>query len=491
MTLAARQPAPVYGHAKPRIAPPVPARSDVKSFEAEAKAIGVSLMPWQHTAARYLTALGRQKVDGRQVHLYREVCIVVARQNGKTTLMKPLIIRALKAGKRVMHIAQTRELPRQMFGLVAANIDEALLPKRRGKAGRMVTIWPRYGSGQEEIVLNNGGSYRIAASTSGGARGWTNDLVIIDELREMDTFDIISAAEPTLTMSPDPQMVYLSNAGDESSVVLNAVRERAGKDETLAYLEWSAHPERGMDDIAGWAEANPALGHFPSVLRTLEAGYRKHALANTLAIFETEQLCRWVPTTREKLTAAEAWRACYDAELEDAAGRPSLGICMDPQGARASAAIAWPRTDGTIGLRLLFDVPGHPIDTDRLGRDLRATARKLLVNTVGFDPLTDAVLAKFFVRTEPIAGAKYANASARFVAALETGKLKWRDAHAVGEDLEWTARKPHDESGSFQAVRAQDDRPITAALAAIRAVWLASTPRRDTGVRRPPAVMGF
>jgi hypothetical protein len=40
----------------------------------------------------------------------------------------------------------------------------------------------------------------------------------------------------------------------------------------------------------------------------------------------------------------------------------------------------------------------------------------------------------------------------------------------------WTARKALDE-GRFEAVRADDKRPITAALAAIRAVWLASGPR--------------
>jgi hypothetical protein len=48
------------------------------------------------------------------------------------------------------------------------------------------------------------------------------------------------------------------------------------------------------------------------------------------------------------------------------------------------------------------------------------------------------------------------------------------DADVVGEDLTWTARKENDETGSYAAVRANDDRPITAALAAIRAVWLAT-----------------
>ena len=51
----------------------------------------------------------------------------------------------------------------------------------------------QYAVGHEEIRLNNGGWYRIAAPTSGGARGPSNDIVIVDELREMVSFDFIAA----------------------------------------------------------------------------------------------------------------------------------------------------------------------------------------------------------------------------------------------------------------------------------------------------------
>jgi len=85
-------------------------------------------------------------------------------------------------------------------------------------------------------------------------------------------------------------------------------------------------------------------------------------------------------------------------------------------------------------------------------------------------------MLKYLRKTKAVSGREHANASARFVNAVTGGTLHWTDADAVTDDLTWTSRKPHDESGSFQAVRADDDRPITAALAAIRAVWLASGP---------------
>lgn len=466
------------GHASPRIGPPLPARSARGEFRQVASELGLTLMPWQETASRYLTATAPGGL-----HLYPEVCIVVARQNGKTTLMQPYIIRLLREGRRVMHIAQTRELPRAMFGLIAEQLPAEMFPKRRGKGGKLHTVWPRFGSGSEEVTLENGGSYRIAAASRGSARGWTNDVVIIDELREMETFDVISSAEPTLKMSPDPQIVYLSNAGTDESVVLNSVRARAGKDESLAYLEWSAAPERKADDLEGWAEANPAMGHFPSVLRTLERDYRKHLLGGTLSIFETENLCRWVTSMRERLVDEQAWAAC---EVEDVGKprRPVLGVSMDPRGTRASAALAWQLPGGTkVALQLLFDVTGDPIDVDLLGADIKLAAARYGVREWAYDPMTDRELAKYARKSKAVGGSEFANASSRMFTEVQAGNLAWHDCAAVSDDLAWTTRKQHDESGHFVAVRADDDRPITAALAAIRAVWLASGPATTGGAR--------
>jgi hypothetical protein len=470
MAMAKRVPkSELRGHDHPRVAPPIPARSDWKAFHADAEAMGIKLMPWQDTSARYLTATCPRGL------LYREILILVARQQGKTTLAKPHIVRRLRAGRKVLHIAQNRELPREMFSVVAdaiAEHDEALLPRRRGKI-----IWPRYGSGQEEIVLTNGGSYRIAAAGTGGARGHPVDDLLIDELREMLSMDVMNAAGPTLRMSADPQTVYFSNAGHDGSVVLNSVRARAGEDPTLAVLEWSAAPDRAADDREGWCEANPAIGYFPQVLRSLEDDYRKAVLSGNLAGFETESLCRWVATMRERLVDEFAWKLCAADSPLPAPRRPFMAVSMAPSGTRASAAIAWPLPDDQMGLRLLFDVTGDPINVDALGKDMAQVALRLGVPVVGGDPLTDAVLGRFFRKFEPISGAKFANATDAFVTRVKAGRLRWDDAAQIADDLVWTARKPHDESGSYQAVRANDDRPITAALAAIRAVGLASGPK--------------
>src|SRR5690348_12919960 len=90
---ATRRRAKLVGSPTPRLGPPVPAKHDLAGFRVVCRELGISPMPWQETAATYLEA---QRPDGR--HLYGEVAVIVARQNGKTTLLIPLITKRLRAG---------------------------------------------------------------------------------------------------------------------------------------------------------------------------------------------------------------------------------------------------------------------------------------------------------------------------------------------------------------------------------------------------------
>ena len=319
-----------HGHANPRIAPPLPPSAAANEFARFALTLNLVLYPWQKVAARYLEA------D------YREIAVIVARQNGKTTLLVPLIMQRLLQGQRIMHTAQNRELPREVYGMVADLLKDQYRSLLRSP--------PRFSNGQEEVRLLNGGHYRIVAPTRGGARGPSNDLVIVDELREMETHDFIAAAKPTLIASAHPQIVYLSNAGTDQSVVLNALRSRKDTDPGLAYLEWSAMPGREADDREGWRESNPAIGHSPGILRNLEAEYRANQLGGTMAIFETEHLCRWARDLRQTVFRGSVWEALRTPEpLAEVPPPYAMGIGVAPGWTRASVAVAARREDGRIG----------------------------------------------------------------------------------------------------------------------------------------------
>ena len=476
MTMVAEKPRsrPKHrGRVTPRLAPPVPVRSDLKAYQAVAREVGVDLMPWQENAARYIEALAP---GGR--HLYREIAVIVARQNGKSKILVPLFVKRLLAGKRIMHTAQDRALPREIFGVVAELMWEnypELFPNRNGRVTK-----PRYANGSEEVRLTNGGIYSIVAPSRGGARGPSRDLVVIDEAREMEDWDFIAAAKPTLAMSKDPQLIYLSNAGHDGSVVLNALKKRAGADESLAYLEWSASPERGVDDVVGWTEANPAMGYerdgMGSIHETLTAELRAAKLDNTLPYFQTEYLCRSVITEQPHAVALAAWDQCRGTT--EGADRSSIAFNMDPSGHRASVIRAWMQTDGRIAIEELIEAKGEtaPIDTERLGKDVAQLARTHRAGRIGFASWTDKDIARYVPRAKPVDEKEFAAASEMFARYVATGRIVWTNAMHVGNDLPAMIRRSH-HSGAWQAVPATPEHSITAALAAIRAVWLESAPK--------------
>ena len=148
---------------------------------------------------------------------------------------------------------------------------------------------------------------------------------------------------------------------------------------------------------------------------------------------------------------------------------------MDPSGTRASVVMAWRQPDRTVALQELFDVPGEPIDADALGEDAMKVARAKGAQSVGYDDATDRDLARHFLkRSKSIIGKDFQNATEAFVRAVKAGDVQWVHADHITADLAMTSKKENDETGTFHAVKSRDDVPITAALAAIRAFWLAS-----------------
>jgi len=192
-----------------------------------------------------------------------------------------------------------------------------------------------------------------------------------------------------------------------------------------------------------------------------------------VAIFETEHLCRWVASMLPRLVQDIHWQAARG--ILEPPRLPSLGISVDPSGKRASAVMAWPQADGTVGIMELADVTGDPINLTAFAAALQEKMDAQQVSLIGFDPWTDQHLARHFPQSKAITGQELANATERFVRSVETGQLRWQVADAVAADLPWSSRKVT-VGQAFIPERSQSNRSITAVLAAIRAVWLASAP---------------
>lgn len=471
MVLTAPRHSQLVGNAKPRLGPPLPARSAYRKVVDRAEEIGQPLRPWQVNATRYITALAPEIG-----WLYPEVAVLASRQNGKTTIMRPLIIERLIDGMRIAHAAQDLKLPREMHEELATIIDEQyreLLPARRGI---------KFGVGQESIRLTTGGLYRVVTNSRSGSRGPSNDLVLIDEVLELTSMDFVDAALATTVARPWGQVLYFSNAGTPGSVVLQWLGARADNDASLAYLEWSA--ERGLapDDIRGWLQANPSIGHDPVLLPNLERFYRAHLTGGSLDVWERNHLCRQTLARHESIVSPEQW--ALQEFVESASPiRPVMGIKMDISGERASAVLAWPEPDGRIGIDVIADAEDQPIPVDQLGPALQRLAKEKRVTEVTFDPYTDTDLAQHLRLAKPLTGREYANASEKFMRLAVGRQFRVHDEGGVlAEDVAATIPRSMT-GGAFVAIKASPESTNTAAEAAIRAVWRASL-KRPTGEAR-------
>jgi hypothetical protein len=439
---------------RPRLAPPVPALSLVNGFRDAAEMMGLTLMPWQELVGRYATAI-TSKREGRW--RYPEVCFVVARQNGKTSLLLPLVVQRLLAGHKIVHTAQNRTMPRETFLEVAAWAAE-----------RDDVLDVRQANGQETIRMANGGRYTLVAPRP-GVRGHTMDTIILDEVREQQNFELMQAIKPTITASRNPQIIYLSNAGDVSSVVLNDLKRRSDTDDDLAYIEWSASPDRAIDDLVGWREANPALG-ITIQIETLRSLFR----SSKPTAFETEHLCRWVRTMRPRIVSESQWDQSRSEDLTTPV-RPYMAVSVAPDAKRASVVLSWQQDDGTFALDIVEDIADE-LDLESLGKALRDRARKAGVVQTAYSAWTDTPLARYLPNAKVVDGKDLANGSVNFARLVDSGFIRWRGADTISNDLSWLARKAH-ESGAWSATPIDDEHSTTAALAAIRALWLASAPK--------------
>jgi phage terminase large subunit-like protein len=270
--------------------------------------------------------------------------------------------------RQIAGTAQDRQLARDMFRQVVEVIEGT--PEL---ARELDTV--RWANGQEELILKGGARYRIVAPTPSAARGYSNDLVILDEAREQTTFDLWAAIRPTVNTRRGatihgPQVWLASNAGHADSVLLLQVRQAAlgaiatGRPTGSAFLEWSAPEDAAVDDPKAWEQANPALGHLLDLdtIRALRASTPE-------PVFRTEQLCQFVDTMDAWLPAG-AWDAC-ESELD---GRVVFGVDRSPSWDSCTIVAA-----ATVGDRVAVEVVRHwdaGVTPEALAWELEALAEK-------------------------------------------------------------------------------------------------------------------
>lgn len=296
--------------------------------------LGVPPDPWQ----RWLLIHALELLpDGRP--RFRRVIVVVARQNGKTYLLSILANywMYLRGPLNILG-SSTKTAMAVKAWQAAIKLAEAVpelaaeIPAGRGKGIKT-------GMGHEQWTLINGSRYEPVASNDDGGRGDALDRVISDELRQQKDYSAYNAAYNAMRARPGAQWWGISNMGDDSSVVLNDLRDSAADfietgdgDPRLGLFEWSAPDGAKVTDVHALAQANPSMNRMrpdgsgftsDDLLAEARVALKKPLL---LTAFKTESMNIRVKAMDPAIDP-DAWGACkVDGDL---GGLPNIVTCLD------------------------------------------------------------------------------------------------------------------------------------------------------------------
>jgi len=354
--------ATLLGVQEPRISAVPPYRSSSGQEVIDlCDQVGLKLDPWQQFVMHH--SLG-ERDDGKWAAF--EVGIIVSRQNGKDSIFEARELGGLfvLGEKLLLHSTHEFKTTLEHFRRVLFWLENVDWLRRRVKRIRT-------SHGEESVELLTGQRLRFVARTTGSGRGFSGDLVILNEAFNLpDT--AVDALMPTLSARPNPQLWYGSSPGDKDIAPceqLARVRRRGvkGDDPSLAYFEWSIDPctpECGEGctlhddpaDPASWAKANPALG----IRISREHVAREHASMGAKG-FMRERLGvgNWPSDAANQWAVIPEvkWRAVAD-EASEAVGRVAFAVHISPDRSWAAIATAGRRADGRLHLEVVDHRPG-------------------------------------------------------------------------------------------------------------------------------------
>lgn len=357
---------------------------DVVDFATEV--LGETLIPWQQWLLIHALELNdpwtldtiHERTPSDQIFRFKKVVVLVARQNGKTTLGTVLALYAMYALNvpEILGVAQDLDVAEEVLQSVQDTIDD--IPELAEGSLGMVKQ-----AGKKAVRLNKefGGSrYKVKAASRRAGRGLTGDLIFFDELREQQTWDAWGAITKTTDARASALVWCMSNAGDNASAVLKYLRLKAhealgdpdgvlkameaedldsllpaasdedmdlddlaklneqgddGDQEKLiassddlaedmdmvGFFEWSIPPSWDYRDPEGWPYANPSVGYTGLTGQTLA----HNALNDPEPIFRTENGCQWVESLMQGPFPEGAWEAgWWDADENPGLDLPQI-----------------------------------------------------------------------------------------------------------------------------------------------------------------------
>ena len=319
-----------------------------------------TLYPWQEWALIHALEITGD-LGGDWLFRFRTVLFLISRQNGKTVLSEVIASFFLNVLCVDSIFGTSLSLDKAEEVWEAVVQDQESVPELSAELQRVGRT-----NGSKKLVLTGLRQYKVGAPTRRAGRGDSNDLVMLDEIREQRDWETWSASVASTNAKPNGIVVCFSNAGDPDSIVLRELRSKAialisgtgssddfGGDvdaSTLGLFEWSAEDGAATDDLEQLAQANPALGYGYLTERALMSNRGTFPEAK----FRSECMCQQVETILPAPFPDGSWSACLDLQSTIAPeSELYYGIDLSADRRWASVAVCGMRADGNYHIEVV------------------------------------------------------------------------------------------------------------------------------------------
>lgn len=223
-----------------------------------AEKLGIPLDEWQKYVLRVMLAEIRDPLDStKRIYATQDFGLVVPRQNGKTYILKVLILASMFLfNETVVMTSQNLRNSKKVF----EEVEDIILKTPELAAELTAKKDIVHLNGAQMIPLKSGASLNVIARNGKGPRGGTMDRLIMDEAFKVADEDI-EALLYMLAARPNPQACWFSTPPLDAVTgePFTRLRQRGlTKDPGVSWLEWSAPEGANLDDHQVWAEANPS-----------------------------------------------------------------------------------------------------------------------------------------------------------------------------------------------------------------------------------------
>ena len=319
-----------------------------------------NLYPWQEWALIHAFEIVGE-LGGNWLFRFRTIMFLISRQNGKTVLSEVIASFFLNVlcVSSVFGTSLSLDKAEEVWEAVVQ--DQQTIPELSEELDRVGRT-----NGSKKLVLTGLRQYKVRAPTRRAGRGDSNDLVMLDEIREQRDWETWSASVASTNAKPNGMVVCFSNAGDHDSIVLRELRSKAialisgtgsavdlGGDvdaATLGLFEWSAEEGAATDDIEALAQANPALGYGYLTERALMSNRSTFPEAK----FRSECMCQQVETILPAPFPDGAWNECLDMQSSIAPeSELYYGIDLSADRRWVSVAVCGKREDGNYHIEVV------------------------------------------------------------------------------------------------------------------------------------------